>query len=335
MKSWTARVIGVLICFSAIGGISPAGADETVELSHRLTLQAQEELSRHRFADAYRLVQRAVMLDPANSEAKDLYMSLYELIDDPENRVIQTPEPRRAEHSAIVAQPKIESPGVRTVTVPAVDVRAPASGDRYVKLGFLYAQGESDYLDYVDSTVRLLGGRAEAGYYFQNAGPSFGLSADYTGYLFKTRGDPRIDILVHRLNVTVARREDFFGGYGRPLVVGVRAGYHLFLLQNRNTEGAYYFRELNGPLVGFFFSEPLFHRFWKNDLLKPMGVEGGINFVPVMKRSDFARAFEYNALLTCDMTTVRVSFGWRSYQIDNGETRERFSGVETGFSVHY
>jgi hypothetical protein len=314
-------------------GLNAEPGQISVDESRQLTEQAIKELDAHNFKNAYQLIMEAVKLDPSNETAKNLYVNLNELIELPghalPNYVKERGIPAVGKERVIVDK-NAAGPVVYTgkEKYSLTESEFPMKSMSYLKLGLMYSMGESNFLNYVDSDVRLLGLRAEAGHYFNQTEGRLGLSADYTGYFVKIQGDQRIDFTVHRLNAFLLNRNNFFPCEAGSLIIGFRAGYHYYMLQNKTKEGAYYFKELNGPALGVFFSEPLFFRLWENETLKSIGLEGGLNCVPMLWMNNPVMALEYNVAFTYNLERIRFSMGWRSYQIDNGKVRERFSDIE-------
>jgi hypothetical protein len=320
-------LIAALLALSSVSGYT--ASQQQIKESEQLTIQAQDELNRHNFDSAMRLIRDAIRLNPSNEKAKGLYVNLREFVLVRQPKTVQGKDVKK--QNDVISDNKISATAVPVKKEEPEKTEKKIqehSGSGYIELGLQYTFGKSNYLDYINSSIQMIGGRAEGGYFFSKSGTSLGFSADYSWSPLKVAGNSNIDITIHKVDVFLCGRTSFFGIDDQSLVAGVRAGYHYFLLQNNKSEGVFYFRQVNGPVVGLFLSDPLFYRFWKTESVKSFGIEGGLNCIPLLKKGSNGLALEYNAALTYRISEWQFSLGWRSYQVDNGKVQESFSVIE-------
>jgi hypothetical protein len=300
--------------------------------STQLTFQAQDELDKHHFDSAFKLVQKAIKLNPSNEKAKNMYMNLSEFISIPQNNV---PQKQKIKEKKNIDKKVSETTDIykNKPAKPAEEKKPEESGKGFIQFGLLCSFGKSDYLDYINSAVVMGGGRAEGGYLFPLKDYQIGFSADYSLYPLKIKGDSNIDFMIHKFNAFLCGQQSFFPDNNRSLILGIRGGYHLFLLNNKKNEGVYYFRQAASAAAGFYVSDPLFRRFIKNDSIMPFGIEASFTVIPLIKKGDNALAMEYSIAGTYTASTLEFLLGWRMYQISNGQVHERFSDIE--FATRY
>jgi hypothetical protein len=297
--------------------------------SERLTNQARDEMVRHNFKAAFRLIQKAIALDPGNEKAKSLYINLSEFVRTPPEAASKGTEPANR-HAPEGGTQKSAQTSQSNETEKELSREG---GEGYIQFGIQYAFGSSNYLNYVHSDIQLAGGRIEGGFFLKKEGPSLGVVSDFSSYPVKTKGNSDIDIIMYRADIFLCGRLTFAAETYKPSIVGLRTGYHYFYLQNKKSEGAYYFRQAGSLGYGLFVSDQLFCRFLKAEMFKYTGFEGGIECIPIYKKGNSAIAVTYNADLTFQIGSWVMLCGWRSYEISDGKIKERFSDIE--YAVRY
>jgi len=311
-----------------------------------LTERALIEINSRNFREAYALLERAVVLDPENSRARELYLSIHEVLQ-VEGETLDQMLERREEELSMVEEPvtEISSEEERAVSgevspkeeepVPeeAAPPPEPKVEQRYdralVRGGGVFSFARSDNLDYIDSNAGLLGLRVDGRYYFDVLQRGLGLSFDYTGSVLKLSGEDLISFGSHRMNFSARYRLYLFErDYGR-LTLGARLNYHLFVLNNREPLGVYNFVRVYGPSLGLFFEDPVLYRFWKREFLKQFGFEGDFNYlVLVGKGKQAPRASEWSLSAYYDLKRYRFSLGYRRYALRNDAVRESYNDIE-------
>jgi len=242
----------------SLSEIPDSTSQSKIKESYQLTIQAQDELNRHNFDSAMNLIQKAIKLNPSNEKAKGLYVNLREFIRSRQQIVVKKQDTKnglvQTKPSSTPNPDKNEEPEKIGTEIPE------KNGVGYLQFGLQYSFGSSNYLDYINSSVQMVGGRIEGGYFFGKNETTFGFSADYSWYPLKIKGNTAIDITIHKMDAFLCGRTSFFPQNDQSLIVGIRAGYHYFLLQNNKNEGVYYFRQVAGPAVGLYFADPFFSR---------------------------------------------------------------------------
>jgi hypothetical protein len=311
-----------------------------------LTERALIEINSRNFREAYALLERAVVLDPENSRARELYLSIHEVLQI-EGETLERMLERQEEALSIAEEPVTEIPPEEERAVaeavppeeeePVPEEAAappePKAEHRYdraiVRGGPVLSFARSDNLDYINSNVGLFGLRLEGRYYFNILQRGLGLSFDYTGSLLKLGGDDLISFGLHRMNVSARYRLYLFErDYGR-LTLGARLNYHLFVLNNREPLGVYNFTRVHGPSLGLFFEDPVVYRFWKREFLKQFGLEGDFNYLVLIGKGKQApRASEWSLSVYYDLERYRFNLGYRRYTLKNETVKEQYNDIE-------
>lgn len=291
------------------------------------TQKALGEIESRNFETAYEYLEQAIIIDPENETARRLFLSLYEVGEIEEESVamaVETPEGVPATGAggpAVAAVPSLE-PGFEKEEEP------PRYDTALVRVSASYSFANSNKLDYIDGRVSLLGARVDARYYLPFWDKRIGASLDYTVYPLKTYGDSRIKFVVHRANVAARIRTYFFEEAGRRLTVGAKLNYHFFTLQNLMTEGAYNFKQIYGPSIGIFVSDPVVYRFVKNDFFKNFGLEGEFDYLFLIGQGTSPSSLEIYFGAFYDMERYRFSLGYRLYSISKEGVNENFNDIE-------
>ena len=320
-----------------------------------LTERALVEINSRRFEEAYVYLKRALILDPENERARELYLSIHEVLQIEGESLEEVLERRQEELAAVEEEPVEEAPPeaepaeVVSEREPSEIVReklkpepveeeplSPRYDSMFIRSGIVLPFANSNNLDYVDSSVTQLGIHLDGRYYFNFWERRLGLSLDYTGNLIKLGGSEYVNFGTHRLNFSVRIRTYFFErDYGR-LTVGARLNYHLFLLNNREDQGVYNFTRLYGPSFGVFAEDPILYRFWKADFLRDVGFESGFNYLFLVGQGDSApSSYELFVATYYDLKQYRFHLGYRRYSIRDSSVRETYNDLEAGAGYRF
>ena len=291
--------------------------------SAALTQRALGEIENRRFEAAYEYLQQAILIDPENDQARRLFLSLYEVGEIEEESVLMAAE------EAVVAEavPAGESEA-GTEETESLPPPPPQYDTALVKLSTSYTFANSNKLDYIDGRVSLIGARIEGRYYLDFWEKRIGASVDYTVYPLKTYGDSRIQFIVHRANIAARIRTYFFEEQDYKLTVGAKLIYHFFTLQNLAEAGAYNFKQIYGPSIGVFVSDPVIYRFVKNDFFKDFGLEGEFNYLFLMGQGTAPSSLELYLGAYYNLDRYRFSLGYRLYSISKESINENYSDIE-------
>jgi hypothetical protein len=301
--------------------------------SAALTQRALGEIENRRFETAYEYLQQAILIDPENEQARRLFLSLHEVGEIEEESIAMAAETPEGVPQAGTAVPVAsgEGEGAAAPTVePGVEMeeKTPRYDTALVRVSASYTFADSNKLDYIDERVSLLGARVDARYYLPFWDRRIGVSLDYTVYPLKTSGDSRIKFVVHRANVSCRFRTYFFEEADRRLTVGAKLNYHFFTLQNLMTEGAYNFKQIYGPSIGIFVSDPVVYRFVKNDFFKNFGLEGEFDYLFLIDQGTAPSSLELYLGAFYDLDHYRFSLGYRLYSISKEDINEHYSDIE-------
>jgi tetratricopeptide (TPR) repeat protein len=293
--------------------------------SAALTQRALREIENRQFEAAYEYLQQAILIDPENEQARRLFLSLYEVGEIEEESVAMAAEEATA--AAVVPAPAGE---VVAGTEEAVSLPPPPPqyDTALIKLSTSYTFANSNKLDYIDGRVSLIGARVEGRYYLDFWEKRVGASVDYTVYPLKTYGDSRIQFIVHRANIAARIRTYFFEEENSKLTVGAKLNYHFFTLQNLAEAGAYNFKQIYGPSIGIFVSDPVIYRFVKNDFFKDFGLEGEFNYLFLMGQGTAPSSLELYLGAYYNLDRYRFSLGYRLYSISKESINENYSDIE-------
>lgn len=291
--------------------------------SAALTQRALGEIENRRFEAAYEYLQQAILIDPENDQARRLFLSLYEVGEIEEESVLMAAE--EAVAAAVVPAGESEAGTEEAASLPPPP---PQYDTALVKLSTSYTFANSNKLDYIDGRVSLIGVRVEGRYYLDFWEKRIGASVDYTVYPLKTYGDSRIQFVVHRANIAARIRTYFFEEQDYKLTVGAKLNYHFFTLQNLAEAGAYNFKQIYGPSIGIFVSDPVIYRFVKNDFFKDFGLEGEFNYLFLMGQGTAPSSLDLYLGAYYNLDRYRFSLGYRLYSISKESINENYSDIE-------
>ena len=291
--------------------------------SAALTQRALGEIENRRFEDAYEYLQQAILIDPENEQARRLFLSLYEVGEIEEESVALA-----AEQAVVAAAVPVGEPEAGTEETESLPPPPPQYDTALIKLSTSYTFANSNKLDYIDGRVSLIGARIEGRYYLDFWEKRIGASVDYTIYPLKTYGDSRIQFIVHRANIAARIRTYFVEEENSKLTVGAKLNYHFFTLQNLAEAGAYNFKQIYGPSIGIFVSDPVIYRFVKNDFFKDFGLEGEFNYLFLMGQGTAPSSLELYLGAYYNLDRYRFSLGYRLYSISKESINENYSDIE-------
>ena len=330
------------------------------EQALKLKNLALVEINNRRFEEAYAYLEQALLLDPENNEARELYLSIHEVLqiegesmeemlerqqeemtaigeeipEEPVGIPVEVPveEPEMAE---VEAEPEQEA-AVIAETEPVSEEEIPRYDQIFIRGGLVFTFANSNNLDYVDSSVAMLGLHIDGRYYFKFWERRLGLSLDYIGDFLKLGGSEYVNIGTHRLNASVRIRTYFFErDYGR-LIVGGRLNYQVFALNNRENLGVYNFTTVYGPSIGLFIEDPVLYRFWKKPFLKSFGMESEFNQLFIFGKDDDAPSTtEWYIGAYYDLKRYRFHTGYRFYRIRNDAVKETYNDIELGAGYRF
>jgi hypothetical protein len=294
-----------------------------------LTQRALAEIESRRFEKAYGYLEQAILIDPDNQQARRLFLSLHEVGEIEEESVAMVLE----EQEKAAATTELASEDVISVEEAGPEIlEKKAPEPRYdtalVKVSTSYTFANSNRLDYIDGRVSMIGARVDGRYYFDFWERRVGVSLDYIAYPFKTYGDSRIKFVVHRANASARIRTYFFEEDNTRLTVGGRLSYHFFTLQNLMTEGAYNFKQIYGPSLGIFVSDPVVYRFVKNEFFKNFGLEGEFSYLFLVGQGTAPSSLEMYLGAYYNLDRYRFSIGYRLYSISKESINESYNDIE-------
>jgi tetratricopeptide (TPR) repeat protein len=332
--------------------------------ARELTEAALVEINSRRFEQAYAYLEQAILLDPENSEARELYLSIHEVLQVEGESIEEMLERQQKELTAVGEPPpgeEMEGPdtdiseetAAAAAAAVAVPEEQPVSEEKaapehtpveeverfdtlFIRGGLVFTFANSDNLDYVDSSVSLLGIHLDGRYFFDFWEKRFGLSFGYIGSFLKLGGSEYVNFSTHRLNVSVRLRTYFFEeDYGR-LTVGAILNYHLFILNNRETLGVYNFTRVYGPSLGFYIEDPVLYRFLKKPFLRSFGMETEFyRLFMIGKGSEAPSATEWYLGAYYDYKRYRFHTGYRHYRIRNDSVKESYNDIELGVGYRF
>ncbi len=294
--------------------------------SDLLTEKALIDIGNREFESAFKYLEEAILIDPENIRARELYLSIHEIAEI-EQEVVE--EEKMKEE--LLAK-KEEEKGEEQLAMQIAEKEKEEPYKRYdtalLKVSTSYTFANSNKLDYIDSRVSMIGAKLDARYYFDFLGKRLGLSVDYSGYPLKTYGNENINFVIHRVNVSARFRTFFFEDVYSRLTVGARLNYHLFYLQNLMAQGAYNFKQINGPSIGVFVSDPVIYRFIKNDFFRDFGFEGEFNYLFLLGQGVAPSSLEFYIGTYYNLKRIRFSLGYRLYSINKGSISESYHDIE-------
>lgn len=307
-----------------------------------LVEKALIEINNRNFKQASAYCEQAILLDPENERARELYLTIHEV--DQIEKQSEAEQIAREKEAAREAQeeektgPTVEDTGVEgvagvsgpevTTGEPKPSMEQPEYDRALIKIATAYSFANSDNLDFINSKISHFGGRFDGRYYFDFLDRKLGVSLDYIGYYIKTSGDDSINFSVHRTNASARYRMSFFERDGSKLTAGVRLNYHIFLLQNRESEGAYNFTRIYGPSIGVFIDDPVLYRFIKRNFFKNVGFEGEMNYLFLIGTGSPPRSPEWYLGSYYTLKRYQFGIGFRSYSLRTSDIKETYRDIE-------
>ena len=276
--------------------------DLNLTRSRDLTTQALLLIDADEFKKARGLLGEALVADPGNTLAMELYVSLSDIVkaesiqeDIPKTDSTEDVTPVVAAGTAVViaAAGSDEETG-ESDTSGSTESANPAGEENELEseektrsetpfgfsLGPRLTFANSNYLT-LDSGITLLGVEADAWVFLPFWERRLGFSATYTGDLFKLSGSDAINFSTNRIKGLALIRTWLFDNGSSRTTIGGGIGYDFFALNNKETEGAYLIVNYAGPSISFFISDPVFARFlsgnFVNNLSFNLNIDGTIS----------------------------------------------------------
>ena len=256
--------------------------DQSLALSRDLTNRALLLIDKAEFTDARELLGRALVADPGNALAMDLYVSLSQVskaesatpasTEQIPQSSTDTAEETKATDSD--AGEQIEPDDAAPVSTDDMEDDKTVVPERQrdpVQFGFTAGPritfANSNYLS-LDSSVKLLGVGGDGWFYLPYWDTRIGISAKYAGSFIKISGINAIDFATNRLMISGIFRTWLFESGDLKTTLGGRISYDMFNLNNRETLGAYLITSFTGPGAGFFISDPVVARFTETEFMR-------------------------------------------------------------------
>ena len=117
------------------------------------------------------------------------------------------------------------------------------------------------------------------------------LEAGYALDFLKLSGDDQVSYLIHDAQISASARFHLLPNKnGDPMVLGVKAGYSFFYLQNTATEGLYRYPMVYAPVFGFTARDNLIGRFTEHSFFRTLlfRLDGDFSFLPNSAGNMFA-----------------------------------------------
>jgi tetratricopeptide (TPR) repeat protein len=294
----------------------------TMQKSQDLTDLALIEIEKKNFDKAQVLLTQAIKIDSDNKRARELYLAIEEI------KRVEGRKPDE-EHAALGEEYGTEE-GTRKKDEGGHE-------NFYVQFSPLIAVSNSNAVSGIDSSVTHVGAKVTAVYYFNFFENRLGLSLDYSNCFLKFTGIDEINFILHRANISARFRIHLFKQDSFRTELGAKVSYHLYYLQNLETEGAYNFTLLYSPAVGIFFSDPVLARFIADDFLKNCGLEGEVNFLLIPGEENQAWLFdlEFYIGVYYKMESFRFSLGYSYYSIIRETLSETSHGIVAGVGYYF
>jgi len=302
--------------------------------SENLTIAAQNKINAYKFKEAYKLLQKAILVNPDNEIAKKLYMPLYEMFNRGKKKQTRGLAQKRNKVKPVAQR----ITGCRECMNDCENYLRKKREKAYkdfiakeasLKVGvkFAWQLTQSNYLPFLNAETSLLATGFELFYFPSFLGKLGGIHLDYHGGLVNILGDSRIKFLSHRATGDLILRGFFFVNNGMALEAGIMWGYHYYNLQNLKTEGAYFYRSIWGPSVGIYIREPLLGRFVKNSFLKKSGIELKANVILNIDDNTSPVTGDFYGGIYIGLKNMDIGIGYRFYSIWGKEVTEYFQDI--------
>ncbi len=341
--------------------------------SEVLTKKALIEIDNRNFNTAFDYLKQAILLDPENDKARELYLSIKEVTDieqtseeEQKNLAAKTAAPTAPGKAAVVSsaparagetapgisqgetalgnkkeQPAVITPAIKAEKQAPLPKKTPSEKKKqgnivFLKLSPSYTFAYSNNLSYIDSHVSFAGSRLEADYFFDFLMRLVGISLDYSGLFLKATGSQYINFMVHSLDASLVLRLFMLkDSFGNTMTLGTKLNYHFFYLYNLASAGVYDFVNLYAPSIGIFISDPVISRIIRIGFLKNLGFEGSFNFLYLIGQANAPYSYVYYTGLYYKLNSFKFTAGFRSRTITDSSTLEIYNSIEAGagFSI--
>ncbi len=311
--------------------------------SDLLTEKAIIAIDNGDFEVAYDLLEKALVLNPENKKAMELFLSLNEVVKiekqsekEEQQKVEKETKGKevtiaKGEGGAVaIAQGKKQAPQ----EAPLKETTQKKGRKRLeLELFPLFAFTNSNKLSYVDSSQSLVGSGIGVSYYPGIANDKLGFSLVYLSYFVKASGIEYIKFNIHRATLFFEYRiYTLMDKKKNRMIIEPKIGYSFFYLNNLMEYSAYEIKKLYGPVVGVGLQDPIFSRFIDKDFFKKMSGRLDLNILYIPQKgaplsSEIFTGFNY--LLK---KNLGINLGFRLYMVFKDNVRETYSDVELGAS---
>ena len=324
--------------------------------SEILTKKALIAIDNEDFEVAYDLLEKALVLDPDNKKARDLFLSLNDVVNiekksEKEEQKIESEKIAKKEEMQIA---KAQESKVKNVpekkeeivikeekninqTISKEEKKKPKKQEftnwLEAEVFPLFAFTKSNRLNYIDSSQSLVGSGLGVSYYPNFIKRKVGISIDYLSFFIKTSGSDYIKFNIHRFNISLKYRFYLLkDSKGNKLFIEPKLGYSYFYLNNLMNYGAYDFKKLYGPSIGVRLLDPVFYRFINKDFLKKIGMKAVFNLLYIPQKNAPISPEFYIGSYYKIKKSFNVNLGFRSYMIFKGDVHETYNDIEAGVS---
>lgn len=258
---------------------------------------------------AYKLLEDAVRLNPDNEKAFDVFIRLKEVVVIEKDSIIEeeeaalvVSEDESTEETFLVSSGESSKFTVKEAS-SETSVKADLSPDSvsnadisqleeiksifkiYIPLNLMFSN--SNFLSDVQSSL-VLGGLGVNLNYSPPVLNNFSwLNISYNTELIKLSGDDRVQYSLHDISVSFALRFLLFPGLRESYTeIYPGIGYSLFILNNTQDEGLYYFETLYSPKIGIRIKDPVIKRFTEKDYAEKLMFRFSLDYSFIVMPND-------------------------------------------------
>lgn len=338
--------------------------DLAVNHSSDLTNDALLFIDQSQFSNAKELLRQALLANPNNELAMDLYVSLSH-IDLAEAAQVQVDDTKIVSATAIPNE-RNEEPTATTVvsaTTEATDsdttttTTLPVSeedsttgssekpeSEKKEKSGnsipFGFSAGpritfaNSNQLT-IDSKATLLGLEADAWMYLPIWDSRIGFQAGYAGDFIAMSSAEGVNFTSHRFVGSALLRTWLFDDETYRTTLGGSLNYNWFINQNKELEGAYLIREFIGPGFGFFIEDPIIARFADGDFSRNLSFRFSTDTYFSSGPSGLLTGLDLDVGAKFNFGPMGVALGYDLFALFLDGTRESYNSIYIKAVVDY
>ncbi len=292
------------------------------------TEKAVLEINYGKIKVAYKLLEKAIKLNPSNEKANKMFFSIHDVVNIEEKVKIAK---KQKQEKKVQAEKKIRAIKIKEKRNSIRLKKILMSREQLsLSISSIYTTATSDNLAYANGDFAGLGLRLNANYYFNSSDKKFGIAIDYSNLLLKLDTNDDVNFSIHKIKSSLLYRFFVYEDLGGQFIIEPRINYQVFVLNNLKPAGIYNFKNIYGFSFGLKISDPILHHFGKNKVFENIIFEAEINMLAMPNKEAALLVKDFYAGLKYQLKNLQIKLGYHYFGINNNTVHETYNSIELG-----